>query len=197
MSKNYKRTINTFIRKFYGTDSTLMIGFFNQNLSFRIGRDKNGGRVNGGFNQNDMSDGITATVNYEGAYYLYEAAMSIVNDTNPKNEKRAVLERGDTRIFLEHIRDQNNLMRAYLTISKSNQSISYEFLKRTYQEKNGQMITKFVQSELGAFAHTILGYLIGVGSDRHFEKLPDEAQNENQRGFNSMGNNQQGVSARS
>ena len=190
MGKNYKNAVHTHVRDFYGGNFNLKIGLFNKNLALRI----NPNRVTtfGGSSQNDMGDGITATVNFEGAYYLYEVAMSIVNDLDRENEKRAVLERGDTTTILEYIRNQNNIMVAYLTICKNNQSFSYEFLKRTYQEKNGQMITKFVQSELGAFAHTILGYLIGVGAGRHLEKLHDESQNDNQQGFNSIERNQQG-----
>ena len=192
MNKNYKKAISTFIRNLYGANSCLTFGFFNQNLSFRISQYNNGRNRNNSFSQNDMGDGITATVNYEGASYLYEVARSIVNDTNPENEKSARLERGETTIILEYKRAHNNRMVAYLVIEKNRQSISYEFVTRTCQDKNdGQLITKVVQSELGAFAKTIEGYLIGVGADRHLAKMPDgyeNPQDEHQQGFNTTGN---------
>ena len=188
MGKNYKKAIGTFIRNFYGADSYLTFGFFNHNLSLRIARYNEGNR-NVGFNHSDMRDGITATVNFEGAYYLYKVAMSIVNDINRENEKKALLERRDTIIILDYKPDHNGRMLAYLTIGNKIQSISYGFTIRVYQDKkNGQMV---VQSELGAFAKTIEGYLLGVGADRHFDKLPTDYENSqegNQKNSYTTGN---------
>ena len=190
MEKNYKKAISTFIRNFYGENHCLTFGFFNQNLSLRISSSSPNGS-----GRSNMGNGVTATVNFEAACYLYQVAMSIVNEIGPEKEKRALIERGDTTIILEYVRDQHNQLVASLTISKNNQSFSYKFAYRTYQVKeDGQVITKVMQSELGAFAKTIEGYLIGTGADRHLAKMPDgyeNSQDENQQSFNAAGNNSQ------
>ena len=54
------------------------------------------------------------------------------------------------------------------------------------------MMVKVIQSELGAFAKTIEGYLTGVGADRHLSKMPDvsgESQDENQQASYPTRNN--------
>jgi hypothetical protein len=59
---------------------------------------------------------MTTTVNYEGASYLYLAAMSILEDRNSEKGMRAVLPCNNAALILECKPDQDNRMTAYLTI---------------------------------------------------------------------------------
>jgi hypothetical protein len=76
-----------------------------------------------------------------------------------------------------------------LTIEKNNQSISFEFGTQQIQVKeHGQMVTRLIQSGLGAFAKTIEEYLTGIGTDLHLSKLLDfeNSQDETQQASNAV-----------
>jgi hypothetical protein len=119
--------------------------------------------------------------------------MSILSDKNSEIERLAALPCNNATLTLAYKREENNQMRAYMTIEKSNQSITFKFSIHTFQEKkDGQIITKVIQSGLGAFAATIEGYLTGIGAGRHLSKLPDdygETKDENQQQVSAAGNN--------
>ena len=175
MYKKNKMAINTYIRTLYSEEcSSLMMYFYNHNLSFSLapymGKNKNG------LNQYDMSKIIRTTVNYEGASFLYQAAMLIINGKQLDNQIMATLQcYGNTTLSLVYKLDQDNQMYAYLVINKNNESIPFRFHVHTITIKeNGQAITKMIQSSLGVFAKTIEGYLIGIGADRHLSKLPED-----------------------
>jgi hypothetical protein len=54
--------------------------------------------------------------------------------------------------------------------------------------ENGQMVTKVIQSGLGAFAKTLEGYLTGIGIDYHLNKMLDNleiSQDENRQVSNT------------
>ena len=191
MDKNYKKAINTDIRIFYSSESSLKMSFFNANISFSFCRDFR--KNNPGYSQYDSMKYLATTVNYAGAFFLYKTAMSIVNGTNYKNEVVAVLKRGNVALILEYKPNEHSHMVASLTIDNTKQAISYNFSPHSYQVKeDGRIITKILQSELGAFALTIRGYLTGVGADRHLEKLPadyENTQDENQEIYYTTENN--------
>jgi hypothetical protein len=179
MSQKYENKVNTstFIRSFYAPGySSITVSYFNTNLSLRFYRYS--GKDNIGLAQYDLKNGMTTTVNYEAASYLYQAAMFILKDINPEKEIRAVLPCNKAALIFEYKSDQGNQMAAYLTIDKNNQSISFKFKTHQAQVKeNGQTVTKVVQSGLGAFAMTVEGYLIGIGADIHLSKFPDIFEN--------------------
>ena len=211
MSKKYKDKINTstFIRTFYAPGfSSITVSYYGTCLSLRFYQWT--GKNNIGFSIYDLKNGMTTTINPDGASYLYLNAMSIIKDINPEKEVTAVLNCNKAALVFEYKRDQDNQMVAYLTIDKNNRAITFRFSTHTCQVKiDGQKVTKIIQSGLGAFAKTLDGYLTGIGADIHLSKLPENYQNspddnqqgfnttENsndgyQQGFNSMGNNQQG-----
>ncbi|MDR1334534.1 MAG: hypothetical protein LBJ71_04935 [Holosporaceae bacterium] len=177
MSQKY---INTVLRNFYAPGySYITVAYFNTNLSLRFYR-YIGKHNKNGFDQDiyDLPNGMTTTVNYEGASYLHQAAMSILKDINSEKEIGAVLQCNKAALILECKSDQGNQMAAYLVIEKNNQSIPFKFITHTVQVKeNGQTVTKVVQSGLGAFAKTIEGYLIDIGASLHLSKLPDNFEN--------------------
>jgi hypothetical protein len=146
------------------------------------------GKDNADRSHYDLKNGLTTTVNYEGAFYLYQTGMSILNDINSEKEIRGVLPCYKATLIFEYKREQDNQMAVYLTIEKNNQSILFKFMTHPVQVmENGQMVTKVIQSGLGAFVKTVEGYLTGIGADLHLSKLPDNfenSQDENQQGFN-------------
>ena len=192
MGKNYKKAVGTYIRTLYSKGfSSLMMSFYNTNLSFCFARYT--GDNNAGLSQYDKKNLVTTTINYEGASLLHLLTMSILNDMNSEKEIKAMVSCNNAALIFEYSPDQNNQMGAYLTIDKNQQSITFRFPTHTYQIKtDGQMVTKVIQSGLGVFVRTIEGYLAGVGADRHWNKLPDifgESQDENQQSFYPTGNN--------
>jgi hypothetical protein len=175
-----KVIINTVLRNFYSPNySFITVAYFNTHLSLRFYR-YTGKNNNNGFDQDiyDLKNGMTTTVNYEGASYLYQAAMSILKGMNSEKEIRAVLPCNKAALIFEYKSDQDNQMAAYLTIEKNNQSIPFKFKTQQVQIKeHGQTATKVIQSGLGAFAMTVEGYLINIGADLHLSKLPDNLEN--------------------
>jgi hypothetical protein len=176
--------ISTFMRNFYAPGySSITLSFFNWNLSLRFYRYS--GKNNDGSDRYDLKNGMTTTVNYENAYYLYQAAMFILEDINSEKEIRAVLQCNNAALILEYKRGQDNQMAAYLTLEKNNQSIPFKFKTNTAQVmESGQMVTKVIQSGLGAFAKTLEAYLTGAGISYHLNKMLDmheNSQDENQQ----------------
>ena len=167
-----------------------MMSFYNTNLSLCFCRYI--GKNNAGLSQYDTNNLVTTTINYEGASLLYQIAISILNGKNSENEIKAVLQCNNAALIFDYVSEGSQMV-AYLSIDKNNQSITFRFSTHTYQVKNdGQLITKVVQSALGAFAKTVEGYLTGVGADRHLAKMPDdtdESQGDNQQKIYAAGNN--------
>ena len=61
------------------------------------------------------------------------------------------------------------------SITKAGNTVPFKFSVTPYQVKeNGTMITKYLDSGLGAFVKTIEGYLTGINADRHLNKLTDD-----------------------
>jgi hypothetical protein len=190
MSKGYTNKVNisTVIRSFYAPGySSMTLTYFNTYLSLRFYQYD--GKNDIGLSHYDLKNGMTATVNYEGASFLYLAAMSILEGRNSEKGMRAVLPCNKAALIFEYKSDQDNQMAAYLTIEKNNQSILFKFKTHQVQDnENGQMITRVIQSGLGAFAMMLEGYLTGIGADLHLSKLPDNfenSQDENQQVSNT------------
>ena len=104
----------------------------------------------------------------------------------------AVVPCNHASLIFEYKPDQNKQMSAYLTINKNNHSILFKYPTHTYQVKvDGQLITKVIQSGLGVFFHTIIGYLTAIGADKHLDKLPEYSRGpkENQQSSDTVENN--------
>ena len=173
MNKNYKKnSISTNIRAIHGKDSFLAMSLFNSYFSLRIG----------GFNernhQYDNSSAQTMTVHHDGAAFLYQVAMDIIDGKHSETELQAVYRRTDTdAIILENKREHSRMVTC-LIIKKNGRVNSFEFLPHPYKtNEDGQVVTKFIQSGLIVFAKTLDGYLTGIGADRHLSKLPEDYEN--------------------
>lgn len=179
---------STQIRNFYSDGMSYMnVSFFNTNLSFKfhpfIRKNPNGR------DEYDLKNGINTTVNFEGAYALYQAANDIINSKINEINLPIPCAAGAV-LTLERKIGQDGNMETIFSISKNNMIIPFKFKTVLYQTKeNGQIVTKIIECGLGSFAKTIEGYLTGINSDRHLDKLTDDFIKAQQ---NNGGNQQQG-----
>lgn len=174
-NNNASKGTSTHIRTLYSENlSYLTIRFYNTNLSFNfvpfVGKDANGR------NKYDETKGITTTINFEGAELLYQAAEDVLKTMAPNDTMRAPIEcNNGVRIVFERKLDQNNQMASWLTIEKNGAMIPFKFETKTIQmTRNGQNMTKIIETGVGVLKKTIEGYLTGINSERHLNKLTDD-----------------------
>lgn len=170
---NNNKSTNTYIRTLYSPGfSFLMMSFFKTNLTLNfvpyLGKD------NVGRSQYSKTEFLSTTVHYEGAVALYLASMPILDGNESQVELVLPCSNNATLIF-EYKLEQDNQMSAYLLINKNNGTMTFRFGTMQYKvRENGQVITKVIQSGLGAFVKTLEAYLTGIGSDLHLNKLSEE-----------------------
>jgi hypothetical protein len=81
---------STYLRKFYAPDyASITLSFFDWKLSLRFYRYL--GKNNDGSDWYDLKNGITTTVDYEGASYLHKTAIFILKGRDQKKEIKAEL----------------------------------------------------------------------------------------------------------
>ena len=157
------------------------IKFYNTNLGFQLypftGKDQNGR------SQYDTKNGQQTTVSYEGAYSLYHMCSEIVQ--GKVSEGILSVPCVGATITLERKLGLNGPETVF-SLTKNNVTIPFKFATGTMQVKeNGQVITKQIESGVGNFMEVIFGYLTGVNSDRHLDKMTDDYAKLN----NAEGNN--------
>lgn len=190
MDNNQNRTsTSTQVRNMYSDGMSYMnISFFNTNLSFKLCPFLS--KDNLGKSTYDMKNGQSTTVNFEGAYTLYQAANNIIEGKVQELNIPVPCLAGAT-LTLERKIGPTGKMETIFSITKNNVTIPFRFQTIEYKAKeNGQIVDKVIESGLGAFMKTIEGYLTGINADRHLNKLTEDfakLQN-NQNG----GNQQQG-----
>jgi len=187
MSKNKRPAVSTYIRTLYSDGiSYLRINYFNLNLSLCfapcVGKDHKGR------SDYDFSKKLATTITYEDAALLYYIARSIVDGKNSQITMKAVIPSyKNAAIRFDYKPDQNNQMWAYLAIDKDNRTIPFVFSTQTVEvEEDNRLITKVIQSGLGAFGMILQGYLTGINADGHLTKLSeyfDEFQDEDQKTY--------------
>lgn len=188
-----KTATSTQIRNFYSDGLSYMnVKFFNTNLSFNlypfISKDSTGK------SSYDMKNGQLTTVNFEGAYALYSAGNDIIEGKLNECNLPIPCAAGAT-LNLERKLSPNGMMETIFSITKNGVTIPFRFQTTTIQIKeNGQIVSKVIESGLGAFVKTIEGYLTGINADRHLNKLTDDfvKSQQEQNGQNNGGNNYNG-----
>ncbi len=175
MNENYsnKLACSTQIRNLYSDgNSYLNIKFFNTNLSLQFfkfsGKDETG-------RSSYQKQGLMTTVNFEAAYALYQASHDILTN-KLTNEMRLVIPcAGGATLLLERRKNQNGVLETALSINKNGEIIPFVFSTITRQiQENNTFVTNTIESGLGAFTKTIDGYLTGINSERHLNKLTEE-----------------------
>lgn len=132
-----------------------------------------------GRNQYDKSNRLSTSVNFEGASYLYLTSVSILRGDDSTEQIEATLPcKNNASLTLSYMPDENNHMAAYLVINKDTRTIPFRFNTTPKQVMiNGKMVTKAVQTDLGIFAMTLLGYVIGIGAEDHLKRIFEENLN--------------------
>lgn len=191
MDNNQNRTAtSTQIRNFYSDGMAYMnVKFFNTNLSFSlypfISKD-NTGRSN-----YDLKNGIQTTVNFEGAYALYQSAKDIID--GKINDLHMVIPcAAGAEITMDRKLSPAGKMETLFSISKNNVTITFRFQTVEQQtNENGQVVVKIIETGLGAFMKTVEGYLNGINADRHLDKLTEDYAKlqQNQQGGQQGGYN--------
>ncbi|MCM1224641.1 MAG: hypothetical protein NC548_60360 [Lachnospiraceae bacterium] len=192
MANNQQRTTtSTQIRNLYSASSYLNIKFYNTNLSFAfspfLNRDQNGRNVY------DLKNNQLTTVNFEGAFALYQSCKDII-DGKVQETRLEIPCSGNATLILERKPGQNGQMETTFSISKNNVMIPFLFQTVVEQVKiNGQPTTRVIEVGLGVFMKTVEGYLTGINADRHLDKLTDEfAKLQGGQQGSSQGGQQQG-----
>lgn len=167
---NTKTSTSTQIRNMYSDGISYMnIKFYNTNLSFQlypcIGKDP------GGKFKYDTR-GQQTTVNFEGAFALYKTSKDII-EGKVQEVSVAIPCFGATLTLARN--NVNGVFETTFTLSKNNTDTSFKFQTTQQQVKeNGNVVTKTIESGLGAFMKTIEGYLTGINADRHLNKLTED-----------------------
>lgn len=188
---NNRTQTSTQIRNFYSEGmSYLNMKFYNTNLSFQFypftGKDQNGRSTY------DTKNGETTTVNFEGAFTLWKAAKDIIDGKVTETNLPIPCASGAS-LKLERKLNPNGQYDTILSISKNNRTIPFKFNVMQQQVKeNNQIVTKVIESGLGAVMMTIEGYLTGINADRHLDKLTDDfaklQEGNNGNGYNGQNN---------
>lgn len=174
MNNNQNRTqTSTQIRNLYSDGmSYLNIKFYNTSLSFCLYPFLE--KDNVGMSKYDLKSGQQTTVNFEGAYVLYQAAKDIIE--GKIQEINQTIPCYGATITLERKTGANGKMETFFSITKNNVTILFKFpvVERQIKNAAGQMVTETVDAGLGAFMETIKGYLNGINADRHLDKLTED-----------------------
>jgi hypothetical protein len=170
---------STMVRNFYSDGmSYINIKFYNTLLSFSfhpfVSKDATGRSVY------DNQKSLMTTVNWESAFAIYMIAEDIIYGRNTSPCSIVIPCASDASLILERriipmLNTTTPVMETIFSIKKNNEMIPFKFKTQQVQIiENGQSITKVVESGLGAFAKTIEGYLTGINSERHLNRLTDD-----------------------
>jgi hypothetical protein len=154
--------------------SYLNIKFYNTNLSFQfhpfISKDSNGRDVY------DFQNTLMTTINLESAFALYKISKEII-DGKHTSMLLTIPCASDASLTLERraVPQTNGQMETILSINKNGKTIPFKFKTISVQTmENNQMVTRVIEVGLGALQKTIDGYLTGINSERHLNKLTDD-----------------------
>ena len=172
-NKMQRTNTSTQVRNMYSDGvSYLNISFFNTNLAFKfypfLSKD------NVGRSRYDTNNGQNTTVNYEGAFALYQMSKDII-DGKIQEANLVIPCASEASLTFERKMGTTGQLETWISISKNNVIIPFKFQTIVQQVKeNGQPVTRIMEVGLGVFMKTIEGYLTGINADRHLDKLTDD-----------------------
>ena len=174
MADNNRTQTSTQIRNLYSEGVSYMnIKFFNTNLCFQLYPFMS--KDNTGRSNYDMKNGISTTVNFEGAFLLMKTADDIINGKIISTNVNIPCA-GGASISLNCQRGLNGVPEVVFGISKNNINIPFKFavVSRNDQKSDGSNEVSYIQTGLGAFNETVRAYLNGINADRHLDKLTED-----------------------
>lgn len=193
--KETRTQTTTQIRNFYSDGMCyLNTKFYNVKLSFQfypfLKKDETGK------SSYDMNNSQTTTIDFEGAAALYDTINKIIS--GKITECNLVIPCNGASLELSRTLGAMGTYDTIFKIKKNNTEIPFKFKVDVITVKeNGQPVTRNIESGLIAFNKTIEGYLTGINSDRHLDKLTDEfaalknKENNQNNGNNGWKNNNQ------
>ena len=203
-NKNRVQT-STQIRNLYSEGMAyLNMSFYNTNLSFKLYPYT--GRDNSGRSSYDMKNGLSTTVNFEGAYILAQVSNDIIAGKIIETDVNIPCASGASIVLSSKVAP-NGYPEVLFSINKNNTTVTFKFpvYIHTIKKPNGATETECIQSGLGAFKETVQGYLNGINADRHLDKFTEDyvkslegsqqqnnynnQQNNNYNNFNNGNNN--------
>lgn len=171
-SQPSRLNVTTQIRTLYSEGVSYMtIKFYNMNLSLSVHKQE-------GTDQNNRPrysrNGLFTYVNFEQAFALYKMAMDIING-NIKGEASLLFNSQHNVVLTLRRAKMNDAYVTSLSIMRDNDTAQFVFTKSNIQAiENGNQVNIPLESGLGAFAHTLAGYLHGINAERHLNKYTEE-----------------------
>lgn len=163
----HRESNNAIIKNLYAPGyAMLTLSFFKTNLTLRFAPYT--GKDNMGFSQYDTKDFLSTTIDNESAAAFYSASMSILNGSESPIQLVIPCNHNASLMFkYESDQNQNNEMRAHLIIEKDNKVIPFQFeVHSCLMKKNGQILTKTIQSGLIVFTKALEAYLMSKDSEK-------------------------------
>jgi hypothetical protein len=114
-----------------------------------------------------------------GAAALYIAANNIINGKDEANGMKLTIDCAHGASLILERRpssnsDKNRQMETFFVITKEDKIIPFKFSTHPCQvEENGQMVTKVIESGLGAFMKIVERYLMDVCVDKYPYQVPE------------------------
>lgn len=170
MANEPKQATTTLIRTIYSDSSYIVIKFYNTSLAFQFvpfqRKDETGKNIF------DATRQLSTTVSQDSAFALYKFGSDIVQE---KTQEGTLSITGNNSVITLERKFSPTGFETILSISKNGQTIPFKFATTTLSVKeNGIFKTTQIESGLGAFTKMLEGYLSGINSDRHLNKLTDD-----------------------
>ena len=166
-----KQATTTLIRTIYSDGfSYVVIKFYNTNLAFQFvpfqRKDETGKNIY------DQTKAQSTTITQDSAYALFKFGTDLLEG---KIQEGQISVNGNQSTITIEKKFGPTGLETVLSITKNGQVIPFKFTTQTAVVKeNGQSVQKFIDSGLGSFTKMLEGYLTGINSDRHLNKLTDD-----------------------
>lgn len=180
------QNVSTYIRSIHSSGfASLMMWFFNTNLTLGfqpwIGKDQIG------LDKYDRNKFLSTSIDHEKAAMLWLLATPIIEGRQNNQIYLEIPCNKQAKLIFKYRTDENNQMRAYLTIEKNGERITFKFRTQSaFVKENGRTVEMIIQTGLGVFVKTLEAYLTAVGADRHLSKLTDEQLGDPQLSANNL-----------
>lgn len=187
-----RMSTSTFIRNFYSDGmSCLNMSFYNTSLSMKF--EPFMAKNNYGRSTYDTKNTIATSIGYEAASMFVDLADDIIAGKIQGCDIPIECAPG-AALKLHRGVGQDGKPETIISITRNNTTIPFKF--NTVQctaVENGQQVTKIIETGLLAVKKTVEGYLNGINSDRHLDKMTDEyakiqESNQNNQQYNNSAN---------
>lgn len=166
-----KQATTTLIRTIYSEGySYVVIKFYNTNLAFQfvpfLRKDETGKNIY------DVAKAQSTTITQDSAYALFKFGSDILSNLL---QEGTISVNGNNSVISIEKKFGPSGIETILSITKNGITIPFKFSTQiAIVKENGQQVQKLIDSGLGSFVKMLEGYLTGINSDRHLNKLTDD-----------------------